>query len=95
MIEIADLNLAEEKLVGLRTVDVGGIEERNAGINGVVEKSDGVTFGLGRTVERGNPHATEALSRDLKALASQLHPPHFASFRHGFLSLSLWIVSSL
>ncbi|KAF3505021.1 hypothetical protein F2Q69_00041178 [Brassica cretica] len=52
----------EDKLVGLRTVDIGGVKESNAGVDSVVEKSDGVSFPFRITMEGGEAQAAKALS---------------------------------
>ena len=51
--------LADEDLVGVRAVDVGGVEERDPEIERAVDRRD--AFGLvGRAVELGHAHAAEA-----------------------------------
>ena len=51
--------LADEDLVGVRTVDVGRVEERDPEIERAVDRGD--AFGLvGRAVELGHAHAAEA-----------------------------------
>lgn len=43
--------LAEENLVGVGAVDVGGVEEGDAGVDGVVDELDHVWFWLRGAVE--------------------------------------------
>ena len=51
--------LADQDLVGVGAVDVGGVEERDAEVEGAVDRRD--PFGLvGRAVELGHAHAAEA-----------------------------------
>ena len=51
--------LADQDLVGVRAVDVGGVEQRDAEIEGAMDRGD--AFGLvGRAVELGHAHAAEA-----------------------------------
>jgi hypothetical protein len=69
----APANLAEEDLVGVRAVDVGGVEEGDPRCDGVVDELDHVGLGLGRAVEGGHAHASEALRGDLQALRAELH----------------------
>ena len=64
--------LAEEDLVGVRAIDVGGVEQGDSGGDGVVDELDHVGLGLGRAVEGGHAHAAEALRRDLQPLGAQL-----------------------
>ncbi|TVU13684.1 hypothetical protein EJB05_37104, partial [Eragrostis curvula] len=68
--------LAEEDLVGVGAVDVGGVKEGDAGGNGVVNERGHLGLGLGRAVDGGHAHAAEALRRDLQALGAQLHARH-------------------
>ncbi|TVU03549.1 hypothetical protein EJB05_50864, partial [Eragrostis curvula] len=63
-------------LVGVGAVDVGGVEEGDAGGDGVVDERDHVRLGLGRAVEGGHSHAAEALRRDLQTLRAKLHARH-------------------
>nr|GMD72274.1 putative late blight resistance protein homolog R1B-16 isoform X1 [Ipomoea batatas] len=42
--------------------DVGGVKERDAGVNGVVDEGDHVGVGLGRAVEGGHAHTAQSLS---------------------------------
>ena len=67
--------LADELLVGERAVELGGVKERNAAIDGRPDQRDH-RFLLGeRGVGRGHAHAAEAKRRDLKAVSecSLLH----------------------
>ena len=54
---------ADELLVGERAVDVGGVEEVDAELDGAMDRRD--PFGLvARSVELGHAHAAEAEGRD-------------------------------
>jgi hypothetical protein len=68
--------LAEEELVGVRAVAVSGVEEGDAGGDGVADERDHVGLRLGRAVVGGHAHAAEALRRDLQPLRAQLHARH-------------------
>jgi hypothetical protein len=78
-------DLSEKDFVGEGAVDVGGIKEGDAGVEGMVDESDHVFFGLGRAIKGGHAHATEALCGHLQSLRTQLYPPH-SSGCHFFLS---------
>ena len=54
--------LAKENFIGVRAVDIGSVEEGNATVDGIVDESDHVGFGLRRAVEGGHAHATQSLS---------------------------------
>jgi len=54
-------NLADEELIGVRAVAVGGVEEGDAGGHGVANERDHVRLRLGRAVVGGHAHAAEAL----------------------------------
>ena len=58
-------------------VDVGSVEEGDAGVDGVVDEFDHVFFGLGWAVEGRHSHTAKALYRNLHPLRPQLHPSHF------------------
>ena len=53
--------LSEEDFVGKRAVDVGSVEEGDAGVDGMVDESDHVLFGLWRAIELGHAHAAQPL----------------------------------
>lgn len=74
--------LAEEDLVGVRSVHVGGVEKSDAGVDGVVDEGDHVGVGFGGPVESGHAHATEALTGDLQPLRAKLHAPNACRCRH-------------
>jgi len=57
--------LAQQDLVSVRTVHVGGVEEGDPGGDSVVDELDHVGLRLGRTVEEGHAQAAEALRGDL------------------------------
>jgi hypothetical protein len=61
-------DLSEKDFVGERAVDVGGVEEGDTGVDGVVDERDHVFFGLGRAIGAGHAHATEALCGHLQSL---------------------------
>jgi hypothetical protein len=69
-------DLSEKDFVGEGAVDVGGIKEGDAGVEGMVDESDHVFFGLGKAIDAGHAHATEALCGHLQSLRTQLYPPH-------------------
>ena len=54
-------DLAEKDFIGEGPVDVGGVEESDAAVDGVVDESDHVLFWLGRAVEGGHAHAPKSL----------------------------------
>lgn len=60
-------------------VDVGSVEKRDAGVDGVVDEFDHIGLGLRRAVEGGHGHAAQPLFRHLKALRSELHFRHIHS----------------
>lgn len=43
--------LAKEYLVSVRTIEIGGIEMSDAGVDGMVNEFDHLGIGLGRAVE--------------------------------------------
>ena len=54
--------LSEEDFVGERAVDVGSVEEGDAGVDGMVDESDHVLFGLWRAIAGfGHAHAAQTL----------------------------------
>jgi hypothetical protein len=57
-------------------VHVRGVEEGNAGGDGMVDERDHVRLRLRRAVVGGQAHAAEALRRDLEPLRAQLHARH-------------------
>jgi len=65
--------LADEDLVGVRAVGVGGVEEGDPGRDGVAEQRHHVGLGLALAVRRRHAHAAQALRRDLQPLRAQLH----------------------
>jgi hypothetical protein len=54
-------DLSEKDFVGEGAVDVGGVEEGDPGVDGVVDESNHVLFGLGRAIDGGHAHAAQAL----------------------------------
>jgi hypothetical protein len=54
-------DLSEKDFVGEGAVEVGGVEEGDAGVDGVLYESDHVLFWLGRAIEAGHAQATQAL----------------------------------
>jgi hypothetical protein len=84
-------DLAQEDLVGVRAVDVGGVEEGDPGVDGVVDKLDHLRLGFWRAVEGGHAHAAEALRGDLQPLRAQLDARHrHESGSHGRCRESGW-----
>ena len=65
--------LADEDLVGVRAVDVGGVEEGDPSRDGMAEERHHVGLGLALAVRRRHAHAAQALRRDLQPLRAQLH----------------------
>src|SRR5579875_2604528 len=63
--------LADQPLVGVRPVDVGGVQQRHAQVQGAVDGGDRLLF-VGDAVELRHAHAAEALGRDGQSLASKL-----------------------
>ena len=53
--------LSEEDFVGERAVEVGSVEEGDAGVDGMVDESDHVFFGLWGAIEFGHAHAAQTL----------------------------------
>ena len=60
--------LADEHLVGVRAVDVGGVEEGDPSRDGVAEERHHFGVGLALAVRRRHAHAAQALRRDLQPL---------------------------
>jgi hypothetical protein len=55
-------DLSKKDFIGEGAVDIGGVEEGDAGVDGMVDESDHVFFGLGKAIEGGgHAHAAEAL----------------------------------
>jgi hypothetical protein len=53
---------SKKDFIGEGAVDIGGVEEGDAGVDGMVDESDHVFFGLGKAIEGGgHAHAAEAL----------------------------------
>lgn len=65
-------DLSEENLVLEWPIDIGGVEEGDATIDGVVDEGDHVGLGLRGPVEGRHAHTSEPLNRDLEALGAQL-----------------------
>ncbi|CAK9162200.1 unnamed protein product [Ilex paraguariensis] len=53
--------LANKEFVGVGTVYIGGVEEGDAGVDGVVDEFDHFLFWLGRTMVKGQSHAAQSL----------------------------------
>ncbi|KAJ0780075.1 hypothetical protein HanPI659440_Chr06g0233561 [Helianthus annuus] len=51
-------SLAEKDFVGFGAVDIGGVEEGDTGVDGVVDELDHVRFRFGNTVQIGHAHAS-------------------------------------
>ena len=69
---------ADELLVGVGAVDVGGVEEGDAELEGAVDGGDRLVV-VARAVELGHAHAAEAEGGDGRALEAQgacLHAIH-------------------
>ena len=58
--------LADELLVRERAVDLGGVEERDAAIDGRANQRDHLLLVLGRAVAEAHPHAAESEGRDFQ-----------------------------
>ena len=71
----------EQRLVGVRAVDLGGVEEIDAEVERTMDGRDALGL-VGRTVdpghahEAGHRHGAEADGRDFEALAAELAPLH-------------------
>jgi hypothetical protein len=50
-------DLSEKDFVGEGAVVIESVKEGDAGVDGVVDKSDHVLFGLGRAIDAGHAHA--------------------------------------
>ena len=55
-------DLAEKDFISEGAVDVGGVEQGDAAVDGMVNESDHVFFRLGRAIEGGHAHAPKSLS---------------------------------
>ena len=55
-------DLAEKDFISEGAVHVGGVEQGDAAVDGVVNESDHVFFRLGRAIEGGHAHAPKSLS---------------------------------
>lgn len=51
-------DLGEEKLVGVRAVDIGGVEKGDAGVDGMVDERNHVGLGLWRALDSRHAHAS-------------------------------------
>jgi len=65
--------LSDEDFIGEGAVDVGGIEEGDAGVDRVADEADHVRLGLRRAVDGRHAHAAQSLGRHLQSLRAQLH----------------------
>ena len=81
----------------MRAVDVGGVEEGDAGGDGVVDKLYHVLFGFRWAVHERHAHTAQSLGRHLHALRAQQYSTHCGHFRFDLLqsSLSLSLSRSL
>jgi hypothetical protein len=71
-------SLADQELVGTRTVDIGGVEESDAEFNRPVDRRDG--FGLvARPIKLGHAHASETHFRYNQSLRAEFALLHAAS----------------
>jgi hypothetical protein len=61
---------ADQPLVGERPVDVGGVQEVAAEVQGAVDGGDRLAL-VGRAVGLAHPHAAQAERRDGQLLASE------------------------
>ncbi|CAM5268324.1 hypothetical protein SCALM49S_05047 [Streptomyces californicus] len=77
----------EELLVGPAPVGVGGVEERDARLQGGVEGVAGGAF-VGVAVELAHAHAAEALDADPRPVRTQLHRGDRVGSGHQALCLS-------
>ena len=73
--------LGEQRLVGVGTVDLGGVEEIDAEVERAMDGRDalglvGRTVDPGHTHEAGHRHGAEADGRDFESLAAELAPLH-------------------
>jgi hypothetical protein len=75
-LEFQRSDLADEEFVGVRAIHVGGVEEGDAGGDGVVDELDHVGLRLGWAVEGGHAQATKALRGYLQPLRTQLDAGH-------------------
>lgn len=77
--------LADKRLIGVRAVNLGGVEEGDTAVDGGADQRDHLLF-VGRRAEReAHAHAPEAHRRDLQAGSE-------GSLHHVFISLihALW-----
>ena len=68
---------ADQLLVDIGSVDLGGVEECHAPVDGVAQQGDGVGFGKGRAIGPAQPHAAEAKGGDFEALGSEFAGLHW------------------
>jgi hypothetical protein len=61
-------DLFEKDFVGEWAVAIGSVKEGDARVDGVVDKSDHVLFGLGRAIDVGHAHVAQTLCRHLQSL---------------------------
>ena len=64
--------LADQFLVGERAVDLGGVEEGDAALDGRADQRDHLALVRRRAVAEAQPHAAEAERRDLEAAAAEV-----------------------
>ena len=83
----------QEELVGVWPVEVGGVEQGDAGGDGVVDELHHVRLGLGRAVGEGHAHAAQAQPRHLQPLRPPpptTLPKQHQPWRYDSCSLSLY-----
>src|SRR5438128_8888879 len=73
--------LADELFVGVRTVNLGGIEERDAAFDGRADERDHRLLVRWETVALAHPHAAEPERRDFRLLFPSLRFCIGRSFR--------------
>jgi len=69
-LEAADLTLSEQALVASEAVQIGGVEVRDAKLDGAMQGSEAF-IRLGGAVDIGHPYATEANSGAAKTLSTE------------------------
>ncbi len=71
LIAAAGDGLADQDLVGVRAVHVGGVQQAHAALQRAVDHGDGFGVVAAAAVEGAHAHAAQALGGDGRALAAQ------------------------
>jgi len=70
------ISLAQKDFVGVGSIDIGGVEWSDPGVDSMVDEGDHVLFRLWRVVGGRHAHASKSLCWYFKTLWPQLDPFH-------------------